>query len=110
MGELYMDNLKFFDNMHSLIVDDLKETITNKSKVQIAAACFSIYAFKELKKSLKNVDEFQFISTLPTFISNIEEKLKKEFYIKRISREKSLYGTEFEFKLRNELSQNVIAK
>ncbi len=83
-----MDDIKVINNMDSLIGDDLKETIGNKSKVQIAAACFSIYAYKELKKSLKNIDELQFIFTSPTFISNVEEKSKKEFYIKRISREK----------------------
>ena len=38
------------------------------------------------------------------------EKEKREFYIPRLSREKSLYGTEFEIKLRNELTQKSIAK
>lgn len=37
-------------------------------------------------------------------------KASREFYIPRLNREKSLYGTEFEVKLRNELTQKVIAK
>ena len=37
-------------------------------------------------------------------------KTQREFYIPRISRESSLYGTEFEVKLRNELTQKAIAK
>ncbi|MGU8617058.1 helicase-related protein [Clostridium perfringens] len=37
-------------------------------------------------------------------------KEQKEFYIPRLSREKSLYGTEFEVKLKNELTQKSIAK
>lgn len=38
------------------------------------------------------------------------KKEKREFYIPRLAREKSLYGTEFEIKLRNELTQKAIAK
>ncbi|MBQ4435804.1 MAG: DEAD/DEAH box helicase family protein, partial [Clostridia bacterium] len=35
---------------------------------------------------------------------------RREFYIPRLNRETSLYGTEFEIKLRNELTQRAIAK
>ena len=38
------------------------------------------------------------------------EKQKREFYIPRLNRENSLYGTEFELKLRNEMTQKSIAK
>ena len=38
------------------------------------------------------------------------KKEKREFYIPRINRERNLYGSEFEVKLRNELSQKAIAK
>ena len=38
------------------------------------------------------------------------KKEKREFYIPRLNRERSLYGTEFEVKLRNELNQKAIAK
>ena len=34
----------------------------------------------------------------------------REFYIPKLNREKSLYGTEFEIKLKNELTQKAIAK
>jgi hypothetical protein len=80
------------------------------SKVSIAAACFSMYAYKELKAQLEQVDEFRFIFTSPTFIKEKAEKQKREFYIPRLSRESSLYGTEFEIKLRNEMTQKAIAK
>lgn len=40
------------DNVNSKVIDDLKETIRKGSKVSIAAASFSIYAFEALKKSL----------------------------------------------------------
>ena len=35
---------------------------------------------------------------------------RREFYIPRLNREKSLYGTEFEVRLRNELKQKAVAK
>ena len=69
-----------------------------------------MYAYKELKAQLEQVDEFRFIFTSPTFIKEKAEKQKREFYIPRLSRESSLYGTEFEIKLRNEMTQKAIAK
>ena len=102
--------MQIFDNIHDTVNEDLKKEIKKSSKVSIAAACFSIYAYQELKKQLDNIDELRFIFTSPTFIKEKIEKEKREFYIPRLSREKSLYGTEFEVKLRNELTQKSIAK
>lgn len=99
-----------FDNIHDIVRDDLKKTIKRGSKVSVAAACFSMYAYKELKAQLEQVDELRFIFTSPTFINEKVEKQKREFYIPRLDRERSLYGTEFEIKLRNELTQKAIAK
>ena len=81
-----------------------------KSRLQIAAACFSIYAFQELKENLEGIEELQFIFTSPTFVTEKTKKSKREFYIPRLSREKGLYGTEFEVRLRNEMSQKAIAR
>ena len=99
-----------FDNINNIVCEDMKKNIKNGSKVSVAAACFSIYAYNELKKQLDNVDEFRFIFTAPTFIKEREQKEKREFYIPKINREQSLYGTEFEIKLRNEMKQRAIAK
>jgi hypothetical protein len=101
---------KMIDNIHLRLRDDLEETITKGSKLRIAAACFSIYAYEELKKSLSGIDELQFIFTSPTFVTEKAEKSKREFYIPRMTREQNLYGTEFEIRLRNELTQRAIAK
>ena len=96
--------VKIFDNVTDIVRDDMEVTISKDSKVSIAAACFSMYAYKELKKQLESVDEFRFIFTSPTFVTEKAEKQKREFYIPRLSRERSLYGTEFEIKLRNEMT------
>lgn len=102
--------VKVFDNVTEIVRDDMASTISKGSKVSIAAACFSMYAYKELKKQLESVDEFRFIFTSPTFVTEKAEKQKREFYIPRLNRENSLYGTEFELKLRNEMTQKAIAK
>lgn len=102
--------MQILDNISSTVRDDLKKIMRKGSKVSIAAACFSIYAYQELKKQLEGARELQFIFTSPTFITEKTPKAKREFYIPRISRERSLYGTEFEVKLRNELTQKAIAK
>ena len=102
--------VKVFDNITERVRDDMAITIRKGSKVSIAAACFSMYAYKELKKQLEVVDECRFIFTSPTFVTEKVEKQKREFYIPRLNRERSLYGTEFEIKLRNEMTQKAIAK
>ena len=102
--------MKIYDNIQEIVKDDMVTTISKGSKVSIAAACFSMYAYKELKKQLDSVDEFRFIFTSPTFTKEKASKAKREFYIPRLSRETSLYGTEFEIKLRNEMTQKAIAR
>lgn len=101
---------RLLDNITQIVRDDMELTISRGSKVSIAAACFSMYAYKELKKQLESIDECRFIFTSPTFVTEKTEKQKREFYIPRLNRESSLYGTEFEIKLRNELTQKAIAK
>ncbi|KDN11153.1 helicase-related protein [Gilliamella sp. Imp1-1] len=98
------------DNITKTLQEDLSGEIKQGSKLAIVAACFSFFAFEKLKKELKNIDELRFIFTSPTFITEQTPKAQREFYIPRLNRERSLYGTEFEIKLRNELTQKAIAK
>ena len=102
--------IEIINNKDKLLKDDLASEIKKGSKLSIAAACFSIYAFQELKKELSGIDELRFIFTSPTFVKEKFKKEKREFYIPRLTRERNLYGTEFEVKLRNELTQKSIAK
>ena len=102
--------MKIINNVSKTLKDDLSDEIKDGSKLSIAAACFSIYAFQELKKQLTSIEELRFIFTSPTFVAEKTKKEKREFYIPRLNRERSLYGTEFEIKLRNEMTQKAIAK
>ena len=43
--------MELIDNVNKTLRDDLRMEIHSGSKVSIAAACFSIYAFQELKVS-----------------------------------------------------------
>ena len=51
--------MKILDNVTNIVRDDLKETIQKGSRVSIAAACFSMYAYQELKAQLEKVDDFR---------------------------------------------------
>lgn len=102
--------MELINNINKTLKDDIKQELKAGSKLAIAASCFSIYAFKELKEQLKNIDQLRFIFTSPTFTAEKVDKQQREFYIPKLNRERSLYGTEFEIKLRNELTQRAIAK
>ncbi|NLV17447.1 MAG: DEAD/DEAH box helicase family protein [Syntrophomonadaceae bacterium] len=101
---------EMLDNVSKTVKDDLAVTIKKGDKLSVAAACFSIYAYQVLKKQLDGIAELRFIFTSPTFLKEKAPKEKREFYIPRLDRERSLYGTEFEVKLRNELTQKAIAR
>ncbi len=106
--------MEIIDNQSRLLLDELKEDIKNGGKLSISSSCFSMYAFSALKDELLKIDELKFIFTASTFtedkVSDKIRKEKREFFIPKHSRENSIYGTEFEIKLRNQLSQKAIAK
>ena len=106
----YMGGFATFDNINDRLIDDLKVQLTSSSKVQIAAASFSIYAYEALKAELEQIDELQFIFTSPTFSKIENKKEKREFFIPKLNRERSLYGSDYEIRLRNQLSQKAIAR
>ena len=106
--------MEIIDNINRLLGDDLKKTLVPGAKLKVAASCFSIYAYEALKAELERIDSLQFIFTAPTFVpGDAADKVRKErreFYIPKRERERSLYGSEFEIRLRNELTQRAIAK
>lgn len=68
--------MEIFDNVTRIVRDDLTETIKPHSRISIAAACFSIYAYQELKKQLSSIDQCRFIFTSP-HIRNGEDCKRK---------------------------------
>ena len=102
--------MELINNVNKTLRDDLMAQLTPGSRLSIAASCFSIYAFQELKDALNDIKELRFIFTSPTFTTEKTPKQQREFYIPRLDRERTLYGSEFEVKLRNELTQKAIAR
>ena len=106
--------VRIIDNVNDLLGDDLKAEIRPGSKVRIAASTFSIFAFEALRKELEHVSELEFIFTSPSFVTDkVTDKLRKErreYFIPAEHAESSLYGSEFEIRLRNKLTQRAIAK
>lgn len=107
-------SVKLIDNITQLFGDDLKQQLAKGARLKIAAPTFSIYAYEALKKELDNIGELEFIFTEPTFTAEqATDKIRKErreFYIPQQQRETTLYGSEFEIQLRNQLTQRAIAK
>lgn len=102
--------MKIIDNKIEKLGDDLKNTIKLNSKIQVCASIFSMYGFECLKKELKQIESLKFIFADPTFIdSNYSKKESREFAINLHSREKSLNGSKFEVRLKNELNGKSIA-
>jgi len=101
---------KQFNNTTERVFDDLKETLQPGAKLSIAAASFSIYAFEALKTELEKIDSLRFIFTSPTFNKEKTDKQKREFYIPKLGRERTLFGSDFEIRLRNELTQKAVAR
>lgn len=102
---------KQFNNITERVIDDLKQVLSSgNSQISIAATSFSIYAYEALKEELEKVDCVNFIFTSPTFYTDKSEKQKREFYIPKLNRERSLFGSDFEIRLRNQLTQRAIAR
>jgi hypothetical protein len=130
--------VEVFNNVTSIVKDDLCKTIVKGSKLSVAASCFSIYAYQELKKQLDGIESMRFVFTSPSFVAENSPKPAREFYIPgrmgeqfaqrttspgrmgeqsaqrtaspSLGLQAGLYGTEFEVKLRNELTQRAIAR
>lgn len=102
--------MKNFDNVNERVIDDLRQEIKSHSKIKIAAASFSIYAYEALKTELEKTDAVQFLFTSDLFTKEKVPNEKREFFIPRLNRESQLYRDGFELKIRNELSQKAIAK
>lgn len=63
--------MQIIDNINHIVKNDLQDSIQPGSKLSIAAACFSIYAYQELKKQLEKQ------------IAALENKMKKEKQLNR---------------------------
>ena len=106
--------MEVIDNVTRFFGDDLKRTMVPGAKVAIAASCFSIFAFEALRQELEQIDSLEFIFTTPTFVpGEVTDKVRREpreFHIPQLGKEQGFFGTEFEIRLKNRLTQRAIAR
>ncbi|MBN4059607.1 DEAD/DEAH box helicase family protein [Acidimicrobium ferrooxidans] len=107
--------MKIIDNVNELLGDDLRVELSEGSKLRIAATTFSIFAFEALKDELQGIAELDFIFTSPTFVTETStdssSRTSRQFFIPRVpDNESTLYGSEFEIRLRNKMTQKAIAR
>ena len=105
--------MKIINNVTETVRDDLALTLNKSSKVSVAAACFSLYAFEELKSEMKGIEELRFIFNEPLFVddspvSGSSSGKNTTSHLRDL--ENSLYGTEYELRFKNNLNQKAIAK
>lgn len=98
------------DNRQIRLGDVLKDEIKPNSRLKIASATFSMFAFQALKEELEQIEELQFIFTNPTFTTDQLPKEYREYSIPKQVRESSIFGAKYELKLMNELKQKMLAK
>lgn len=63
--------MQIIGNINHIVKNDLQDSIQPGSKLSIAAACFSIYAYQELKKQLEKQ------------IAALENKMRREKQLNR---------------------------
>ena len=106
--------MEVIDNVTRFLGDDLKRTMVPGAKVAIAASCFSIFAYEALRQELEQIDSLEFIFTTPTFVpGEVTDKVRREpreFHIPQPGKEQGFFGTEFEIRLKNRLTQRAIAR
>lgn len=89
----------------------LKDNIQRDSELFIVSPMFTIYAFDELKETLKDVKKVRFLFNEPTFIRKLENNQKevREFKLEMTKREKNVSEFPYEINLKNNLDQNQVA-
>lgn len=101
--------MKIIDNRNNTVAEDLKETVDEGSRLSIAAACFSMYAFDALKEQLKDIHELRFLFTSNALFTDAQTQKQGKSPLSMLA-EETLAGTELEQQIKNSMRQKAIAK
>ena len=96
---------KLLDNKNNFVYKELEDSIKKGSKLSIISRYFSMYAYFSLRKSFNKIDTLRFIYAEPTFLKT-HNKEARQYYIDN----NSIFGNEYEIKLKNEMTQGSISK
>lgn len=92
------------------LVNLLAKEIKAGSKVAVASAYFSMFAYDALKRQLDQAERFRFLYTEPTFYKK-EKDMKRQYKIQTADsiNYPSFDGNPFEIQLRNKMVSSTIA-
>ena len=97
--------MKVLDNKtQGFVYKELENDIRKGSRLSIISASFSMYAYEKLSRQFDKIDNMRFIYTRPSFLKT-DDKEVKEFFI-----DNDLFGSSYELKLKNEMTQSSIAR
>ena len=82
--------MEIFNNTTKTVGDDIKAIVRPGDKLSIAAACFSIYAYQELREQLESCEELRFIFT-HRHSSQKRQRLSVVSSISRVSAENAAF-------------------
>lgn len=91
------------------VYEELDENIEECSKISMITSLFSVYAYYELKEKLDKIDNMRIIFTNPNFVKNNDDAETKEYYINN-NLKGDLFGSQYELRLKNELTQCSISR
>ena len=101
---------RILDNKNNgKVIEELKSGIEKNSKISVISAYFTIYAYQELKKELSKIESLRFLFTEQSFKKE-DDELLRQYYISKKIGANSIFGNEFEIKLKNELNQTNITR
>ena len=100
---------KTIDNKNQdTVYNELNEYLKFNSRVSVISGYFSVYAYHQLKDKLDAIDNMRFIFTEPSFIKNKDNTETREYEINNAT--KSIFGNEYELKLKNEMTQSAVTR
>ena len=102
--------ISVIDNVTKTLKEDLIEELNENSTIDLIANKFSMYAYETLKDKLNKIKHFNYIFNEPSFLLDKKEKEAKEFYIPKQDVENSISGTNYEIRLKNELTLKAVAR
>jgi SNF2 family DNA or RNA helicase len=103
-------DIKLVDNKgDNTLIQTLKDEVKKGSKIAVASAYFSIYAFAELKRELTKGKDFRFLYTEPTFFDHEQDKNHQYKLTTNKENYPTFDGNDFELPLRNKMESKSIA-
>lgn len=103
--------MKIIDNFTQSVAADMAQEMDKGSRLSVAAACFSMFAFRELKEQLKDTAEFRFLFTSDDILQELRSGRKTGILDSAAgSVAESLAGTDLEKQIQNTLLQRGVAR